>query len=96
MKNLICKIFGKEVKDINLDWSNITSILIRPIGTGIGDAVVLSAAITQLKQAYQNCKIGVLTTSRNKFIFEHIPGIDICLKDSPLTYFIQRKKWQVF
>ncbi len=97
MKNLICKIFGrkKQIKT-NLDWNNITHILIRPIGTGIGDAVVLSAVISQLKQTYPNCKIGVLTTDRNNFIFTHTPGVDICLEDKPLTYLTQRKKWQVF
>lgn len=97
MKNLICKIFGrKKQTKINIDWKNIQSILIRPIGTGIGDAVVLSSVIGQLKQTYPNCKIGVLTTDRNNFIFTHTPGVDICLEDKPSTYFLQSKKWQVF
>ena len=96
MKNLICKIFGRKVKDTNINWGEINSVLIRPLGTGIGDGVVLSAVITQLKQAYPNCKIGVLTTARNEFIFKNIPGVNICLKDTPLTYLLNRKKWQVF
>ena len=97
MKNLICKIFGrKKQTKINLDWENIQSVLIRPIGTGIGDAVVLSSVIGQLQQTYPNCKIGILTTERNNFIFTHTPGVDICLEDKPLTYFLQSKKWQVF
>ncbi len=58
--------------------------------------MVLSAVISQLKQAYPSGKIGVLVTSRNHFVFEHIPGISVCLEDKPLTYFKQHKKWQVF
>ena len=96
MKSLICKIFGRKPKTKNIDWKNISSVLIRPIGTGIGDAVVMSAVIGQLKQAYPLCKIGVLITQRNQFVFEHIPGVDICFQDKPITYFKQHKKWQVF
>ena len=96
MKKLICKIFGRKPKTKNIDWQNISSVLIRPIGTGIGDAVVMSAVIGQLRAAYPSCKIGVLVTPRNQFVFEHIPGVDICFQDEPITYFKQHKKWQVF
>ena len=96
MKTLICKIFGRKPKTKNIDWKNISSVLIRPIGTGVGDSVVLSATIGQLRQAYPSCKIGVLVTPRNQFVFEHIPGVDICLQDKPITYLKQHKKWQVF
>lgn len=96
MKKLIAKIFGRCPEEKMLNWKNISSVLIRPIGTGIGDAVVLSAVIRQIKQAYSTCRVGVFTTERNQFIFEHTPGIDECLKDTPLNYLKQHSKWQVF
>lgn len=96
MKKLICKLLASRPSSQPVDWGHITSVLIRPIGTGIGDAVVLSSVIGQLKQAYPACTIGVLTTPRNRFVFKHIPGVGVCLDDEPLTYLTQRKKWQVF
>lgn len=96
MKKLIAKIFGRCHKEKTPNWKDVSSVLIRPIGTGIGDAVVLSAVITQIKNAYPACRVGVFTTQRNQFIFEHMPGVDECLKDTPLNYFKQHSKWQVF
>ncbi len=97
MKKLIAKIFGRcPPKEKTPNWKAVSSVLIRPIGTGIGDAVVLSAVIGQIKKAYPACRVGVFTTQRNQFIFEHTPGVDECLKDTPLNYLKQHNKWQIF
>ena len=96
MKKLFAKLFARTPKAKNLDWRNIQSVLVRPIGSGLGDAIVLSSAFAQLKKTYPNCKLGVLSTSRNRPILEHIPFIDEILPSSFPTAFTHHGKYQVF
>lgn len=96
MKDIITKIFARKKKSENLDFSSIKSVLIRPIGTGLGDAVVLTAVLKQLKEAYPNIKTGVLAVKRNEIVFKNNPLADKIIKDSFIGYLSNRGKWQVF
>ncbi|MBM3856492.1 MAG: glycosyltransferase family 9 protein, partial [Verrucomicrobia bacterium] len=66
--------------------TNPRSILIFS-STGIGDALVDSAAIESLHQAYQRAKIIVCSHHRRKSVAQHHPHIDeiIPLSKSPLS-----------
>lgn len=96
MKKLIVNFFAHTPKAEHLDWKNIQSMLIRPLGTGLGDSVVLSTVFKQLKQAYPSCRLGVLATPRNRPILEHIPFIDEILPDTFWTALTHCGKYQVF
>jgi len=95
MKKLFAKLFAHTPSAKKIDWKNIRSVLIRPIGTGLGDSVVLSAAFKQLKKAYPNCKLGILSTPRNRSILKHIPFVDEILPNNLLTAITHRKKYQI-
>lgn len=96
-KKIIVALFGhKKNQVMNFDFSQIKSILIRPIGHAIGDACAHSAYAAQIKAVYPNCKVGVLATERNKAIYQLSPAIDEILEDNILSYLINRKKWQIF
>lgn len=96
MKKLLLKICANKKQNTTFDFSKVNSVLIRPIGAGIGDAVVLTAVLKQLKNAYPTIKIGVLASKRNEEVFKNNPLVDILLKDTFLTYLKNYKKWQVF
>lgn len=96
MKKLFAKWFAHTPSAENIDWKNIRSVLIRPIGAGLGDSVVLSAVFAQLKKAYPSCRLGVLATPRNRPILERIPFIDEILPDTFWTVCTQIGKWQIF
>lgn len=96
MKKIFAKLFAHTPKAKNLEWKNVQSVLIRPIGAGLGDAVVLSAVFSQLKKAYPTIKLGVLSTPRNRPIFERIFTIDEILPDTFFTAITHRCKYQVF
>jgi ADP-heptose:LPS heptosyltransferase len=93
--NLFIRIFGKREPLKNFDFSSVSSILIRP-GAGVGDAVVLTSSLYQLKLAYKNLKIGVLINARDGATFKNNPHIDQIIEDNIFSYIRHRKKWQVF
>lgn len=74
---------------------NINTILIRPLGNAIGDAVVHTAHIKQLKNSYPNAKIGVIVTSENKIIFEHSKLVDVYVYRNVFDYIKNYKKWDL-
>lgn len=94
-RRAIASLFGKRKTHTLLDFSAIRSILIRP-GGGIGDAVVLTATLAQLKQAYPNLCLGVLATPRAENVFINNPLVDKLLPDTFSTYLNQRDRWDVF
>ena len=96
MKDIITKIFARKKKSENLDFSSVKSVLIRPIGAGLGDAVVLTAVLKQLKEAYPHIQTGVLAVKRNEIVFKNNPLVDKIIKDSFIGYLSNRGKWQVF
>jgi len=93
--NLFIRFFGRKTSLKNFDFENISSVLIRP-GAGVGDAVVLTSSLDQLKRAYKNIKIGVLVNVRDRAVFNNNPNIDILINDNIFSYIKHRKKWQVF
>lgn len=96
MKKFIPKIFSRRKDDSGLDFSNIKSVLIRPIGAGVGDAVILTAVLKQLKEAYPHIQTGVLAVKRNENVFMANPFVDKVIKDNFIGYLSNRGKWQVF
>lgn len=95
MKHLIAIIFGQK-KRKTIDISNINSILLKPIGTAVGDTIVHLAHIKQLKMAFPNIKIGVLVTERCKAIYEQSGLVDVILNDHYLSYLSQCGKWDLY
>lgn len=96
MKAIISKIFARKKKFEDFDFSSIKSVLIRPIGTGLGDAIILTAVLKQLKEAYPNIKTGVLAVKRNEIVFRNNPFVDKVIKDNFIAHFSNRGKWQIF
>lgn len=82
-------------KHDKLHTDNIHSILIRPLGSAIGDAVVHTAHIKQLKLLYPNARIGVVVTPMNKIIFEHSHLVDVYVHRRLLDYIKNYKKWDL-
>ena len=96
MKKIFLKIFGRKDKNKSFDFTTVKSVLIRPLGTGLGDGIILTAVFKQLKQAYPDIKTGVLAINRNSPVFKNNPFIDKVVQDKPLNYLLNRGKWQVF
>lgn len=94
-KKLLTVICRKKAKS-NYDFSNISSALFRPLGTALGDAIVITAAFKQLKTAFPSIKIGVIVSKRNEPIFRMCPLVDEIITDKLSAAFKERKKWQLF
>lgn len=95
IKKNIAKLAGKrEPTTINLNQTR--SILIKPIGDAIGDAIAHTAHLNQLKQANPKLKIGVLVTNRNRTIFAMSGLADVLLEDKFSTYLKERKNWDLY
>lgn len=96
MKRVIAKIFGRRVAKEALNFSSVESVLLKPIGNAIGDAVIHILHLTQIKKAYPNVKTAVLVTPRNRALFEQANCVDILFEDKFSTYLSQRGKWQIY
>ncbi|VDG99366.1 MULTISPECIES: glycosyltransferase family 9 protein [unclassified Eikenella] len=94
-KKIIIRLFGQKRHSIGFDFNNIKSILIRPLGDAVGDAIINLAYAKQLKNIYSNIQLGVLVTNRNKNIFSNSPLIDKTIDRTPINYLRQRKKWDL-
>lgn len=95
-KKILLKLLANKTPLAGFNFKQIKSVLIRPIGYGLGDGILLTAILKQLKQAYPDIKTGVLAIGRNSPVFQGNPYIDEILQDKPLTYLLNRGKWQVF
>ena len=91
-KKLFLKFVNKK-KTKSFDFSKTKSILFK-VGDRLGDSVIITAALAQLRQAFANIKLGYCVSKHNKFIFKNsslnincIQGFWDCLRN--------RKKWQV-
>ena len=60
MKSLIAKLFGHKKKKLPIDLNQCQSVLLKPIGTAVGDTIVHLAHLRQLKKTFPHIKIGVL------------------------------------
>lgn len=86
----------RELKNIEiLSLKNIKSILIRPLGGAIGDAVVHTAHLKQLRYLYPNARIGVIVNPHNRVIFEHSNLVDEYLDRSLCCYISHYRKWDL-
>lgn len=92
LKNFFLKLVNKK-KNNNFDFKNTRSVLFK-VGDRIGDAVIISAALNQLKKAFPNIKLGYFVSKNNKFIFENSPLAIVCVKGF-WDCLKNRKKWQV-
>lgn len=96
LKKIFAKIFASKCPDGKIDFSNLKSILINPIGTGIGDAIVLTGALGQLRKAYPSAKIGVICTARNEAVFANNPLQIEVVRQSLWYAATHRNKWQLY
>ncbi|RGE48749.1 hypothetical protein MHD_02040 [Mannheimia granulomatis] len=96
-KKLILSLLEKRhiLDDKVLHSAVINSILIRPLGWAIGDAVVHTAHINQLRKLYPNAKIGVVVASGNKIIYEHSQLVDCYIYRNLVDYIRNYKKWDL-
>ncbi|OSI06987.1 lipopolysaccharide core biosynthesis protein [Neisseria animaloris] len=93
-KKLIVLLCGRKKPCRNFDFKNVSSILIRPFGYALGDAMIHLAYARQLKSIYPHARLGVLV-GRNRDIFAQSPLFDELVDDSFASYWRNRKKWQL-
>ncbi|WGE32719.1 lipopolysaccharide heptosyltransferase family protein [Actinobacillus genomosp. 2] len=96
MKKLIITLFGKRTRSMECELTNIKSVLLKPIGDAIGDAIVHISHLAQIKQAFPQIKTAVLVTERNKQLFAHADSVDMLIDDKAINYVIQRGKWDLY
>lgn len=92
LKKLFLKIVNKK-KTENFDFSKTESVLFR-VGDRIGDSVIITSVLNQLKQAFPNIKLGYFVSKHNEFIFKNSPLNIVCIKGF-WGCLKNRKKWQV-
>lgn len=96
MKKLLLKLFAAKKTKAEFNPQTIKSILLRPIGDAIGDAVTMTYVLKQLKTAFPGVKTGVFVTERNRMALEGCPFADELIPSKPASYFKNRKKWDIF
>lgn len=72
------------------------SILIRPLAAALGDGIMTTAALAQLKEALPGVKIGVIVSDRNRELFSLCPLADVLVEDRLRSVWAQRGKWDVY
>lgn len=96
IKRLFAKIFASKPPHGKIDFTDVESILVNPIGSAVGDAIVLTAALGQLRSTYPHAKIGVICHSRNEAVFKNNPiQLDV-INMSVFYALFHRNKWQLF
>lgn len=96
LKKFILFLAGKRKRLDNLDLNNISSILIKPIGDAIGDAIAHTAHLNQLRKFNSKLKIAVIVTERNKIIFQNSGLVDELIEHNIMNYYKQRGKWDLY
>lgn len=87
---------GNRTNAQDFDLKASHSFLIRPIGAGIGDAVVLTHFIRNLKKAYPKADIYVMPSARNVSVFCGNPYITKVYPYSLLSFIKLRGKVDTF
>jgi possible heptosyltransferase II (inner core) len=95
-RRLILHFFGHKKPCKDFDFTKVHSILIRPVGDAVGDAVAHISFVRQLRAIYPNVKIGMFVTDRNRDIIAHSGEVDELIEDIRTNYWKQRGKWQLF
>ncbi len=96
MKKLIIALFGKRSRSHESELKHIKTVLLKPIGDAIGDAIVHIAHLAQIKQAFPNVKTAVLVTERNKQLFAQADSVDQLIDNNTSNYLTQRGKWDLY
>lgn len=94
-KQPVIWLFGHKKSVGNFDFSAVDSILIRPTGKALGDAVINSSYVRQLKAIYPDARIGVLVAGSNRAVFECCPQADELVDEKLGEMWRQRNRWQV-
>ncbi len=94
-KKLVIHLFGKKQINQNFNFNDVKSILIRPLGDAVGDAIACVGHVQQLKNIYPDSRIGILVTNRNRAVFSLSPLIDELIDDTHINNLKNRKKWDV-
>lgn len=95
INSVFLKLFGNKKSNKGYDFSKVSSVFIRP-GSGVGDAVVITSVITQLKDIYPGIKIGVVYGNKDEAVLKGNPLIDKSFKHGFFAYLKNRNKWDVF
>ncbi len=95
LKKLLVRLLRRKSADVGI-CQRARSVLIRPAGSALGDAVVLTASLAQLKEVLPDVKIGILVNDRNREIFSFCPLVDALINDRFSEVWRQRNKWDVF
>ncbi len=96
LKKLFAKIFASKPPCGKIDFTDVQSILVSPIGSAVGDAIVLTAALGQLRATYPYAKIGVIRHPRNEAVFKNNPLQIELVKMSIFYALFHRNTWQLF
>lgn len=96
MKKLLLKLFADKKGKAVFNPKGLKSVLIRPVGDAIGDAITLTAILKQLKTAFPGVKTGVFVTDRNRPVLEGCPFADELIPLKTVSYFKNRNKWDIF
>lgn len=94
-KKLIIRLCGNKKLNKDFDFNKVSSILIRPVGDAVGDAIAHIGYVQQLKALYPSSRIGVLVTDRNRDVYAHCALIDNLIDEKLFDYWKNRKKWQI-
>ncbi|MGG7047577.1 MULTISPECIES: glycosyltransferase family 9 protein [unclassified Campylobacter] len=85
-----------NISEIKQKIKNTKSILLRPLGSGaIGDAVVHTAHLLQIRKIYPQAKLGVIVSNTNKLIFKRSNLCDELIEESIFSYIKNSNKWDI-
>lgn len=98
-KKPIIWMFGNKKKYKNINLQNVKSILIKSNGDALGDTLMALSYARQLKNAYDNIKIGMTVTSRNnelvQIAYENENIINEIIGRNKKAALKNRGKWDV-
>ncbi|MFD1805419.1 glycosyltransferase family 9 protein [Pasteurella oralis] len=78
-----------------IQFDQIQSILLRPLGFAIGDAAVHTAHLKQLKTLFPKAKLGVVVRGANKAIYQASGLVDEFVERNLPSYIKHCKKWDL-
>ena len=93
-KRLILALCGHKPPCRDFDFGSVSSILIRPFGLALGDAMIHLAFAAQIKAVLPEVRLGVIV-GRNRDIFACSPLFDQLIPATLGGYWRNRKKWQL-
>ena len=76
--------------------SRARSVLIRPLSPALGDGIMTTAALAQLKEALPGVRTGVIVNERNRDLFSLCPLADELVPDGLASALRQRGRWDIY